>query len=820
MKGFVLKSIFFIAVFILSTMLFSRFLNQSDTDMTGTMTEARLPLVYTSCSGRPVNPLHPITSDMDVSTVRGPLTILEDDRSLSIRVDLYNADVGKLSYEVRSIDGSRLIENTEITDAEKDGNSLKASLHIKDLIQNRVEYMLVIILEIDGKKSRYFTRILKNDDLHTKELLDFVADFSSSTFDKARAEKLTTYLESNAQGDNTTFDTVTIHSSFDQITWGSLSPAPPKETRITILDMDGFTSSFLAEYRLSINEDDYDVREYFRLRFSDERIYLLDYERKMEEIFTLENSRFINNKAILGIRSGEVNMEESPDGTNISFVQNGSLYSFRETDNRLVRVFSFRNEEEDLRCDYSAHDIKILRAGENGSIYFGVYGYMNRGRHEGDTGVSVFYYDSSLNQTEELAYIPYKASYERLLDDAGRLFFYNGGNLVYICLHGSIYRVNLESRKAEKLSEPSEIVASESHSQAACLEGESLTVMDFYSGRSRKISETGARPLGFIGDDFVYGVSSPEDTVHSLFGSSRHPMHSVIIEDETGDMIKTYSQPGVYVTGADMDSGEVILHCVSFAGDRVVELPDEEIMHNVSPAEARNTIFRIAIEEKETITEIDMMLPSRGSIQNVTPREVLYESNRMVSVPSREVKGRFYTYSRGVLTGTWADPTEAIESASAGSGVVVDDAHLYIWRKGRDSASSVEGISFQSSGEGQSALSACLNAVLSNTGVSVDTEPLLAQGMSAKKILDENLQGNVLPLTGSPIQSVLFYISEGNPVLAGKYGSPVLLVGYDSNTITIMDPSGETEKVDLSSAEEIFASGGNDFMSYILQGYD
>ncbi|MCR4907195.1 MAG: hypothetical protein K5985_00055 [Lachnospiraceae bacterium] len=820
MKGFVLKSIFFIAVFILSAIMFSRFLNQSDTDMTGTMTEARLPIVYAFSSGRPVNPMHPITSDMDVSTVRGPLTILEEDRSLGVLVDLYNADVDRLSYEVRSIDGSRLIENTEVSDPVKENGTLSGTLHIKDLIRSRVEYMLVVVLEIDGKKSRYFTRILKDDELHTKELLDFVADFSSTTFDKRAAQKLTQYLESSAQGDNTTFDTVTIHSSFDQITWGSLSPTPPEKTDITILDMDVSTSSFLTEYHLSIGDDSYDVREYYRLRYSEKRIYLLDYERNMEEIFTQENSRFINDKAILGIRSGDVNMEESPDGTIISFVQNGSLYSYRETDKRLVRVFSFRCEEADLRCDYSAHGIKILQTGENGSLYFGVYGYMNRGRHEGDTGVSIFYYDSSLNQTEELVYIPYKASYERLMDDASRLFFYNGGNLVYICLHGSIYRISLESRKADKLSEPSEIVASESHSRAACLEGEALTVIDFYSGRSRQVSETGARPLGFIGDDFVYGVSSPEDTVHSLFGSSRHPMHSVIIEDETGDTIKTYSRPGVYVTGADMKDGEVILHCVSFAGDRIIDLPDEEIMHNVTPEKARNTIFRIAIEDKETITEISMMLPSRGKIQNVTPREVLYDSNRMASVPSREIKGRFYTYSRGTLTGTFSDPVKAIETASDGSGVVVNDAHLYIWRKGKQSKAAIEDISFKESDKERDPLAACLDAVLAYTGVSVDTGPSLSAGISAGEILSENLQGNVLPLAGTPLQNVLYYICEGNPVLAGKYGSPVLLVGYDANTLTVLSPSGESEKINIDAAEEVFSSGGNDFMSYILQGYD
>ena len=42
---------------------------------------------------------------------------------------------------------------------------------------------------------------------------------------------------------------------------------------------------------------------------------------------------------------------------------------------------------------------------EAGNIAFLVYGYMNRGTHEGQVGASAYYYDNTVNTIEELAFI-------------------------------------------------------------------------------------------------------------------------------------------------------------------------------------------------------------------------------------------------------------------------------------------------------------------------------------------------------------------------------------------------------------------------------
>ena len=66
----------------------------------------------------------------------------------------------------------------------------------------------------------------------------------------------------------------------------------------------------------------------------------------------------------------------------------------------------------DIRENYDEHAIRILKADEGGSIDFVVYGYMNRGEHEGQVGVSVCHYDCVTNTVEEMLFIPTTLSYQ------------------------------------------------------------------------------------------------------------------------------------------------------------------------------------------------------------------------------------------------------------------------------------------------------------------------------------------------------------------------------------------------------------------------
>ena len=93
-------------------------------------------------------------------------------------------------------------------------------------------------------------------------------------------------------------------------------------------------------------------------------------------------------------------------------------------------IFSFYDKDNaDCRTLYDHHGIKILDVDEGGNVKFAVYGYMNRGRHEGETGIQILSYDNSLNTIEEEVYIPYSKSYAVLKDEMGQLCTGTGSSI-------------------------------------------------------------------------------------------------------------------------------------------------------------------------------------------------------------------------------------------------------------------------------------------------------------------------------------------------------------------------------------------------------
>ena len=140
-------------------------------------------------------------------------------------------------------------------------------------------------------------------------------------------------------------------------------------------------------------------------------------------------------------------MQESDGGNVFAFVSSGKLYSYNVADQKLARLFSFYSDDmADLRSNYPRHQIQIMGVDEAGNVAFIVYGYMNMGRHEGEVGISAYFYNSMTNTVEEQVYIPYNRSYELLKSDVEKLAYINKSGIFYLMLGGNIYAVNLQRK--------------------------------------------------------------------------------------------------------------------------------------------------------------------------------------------------------------------------------------------------------------------------------------------------------------------------------------------------------------------------------------
>ena len=112
MRKQIIKAAGFIGMLLIALMAVSRIVNKGNTDLTVEMEPASLPLVSMKLDGERVNCLRGYSEDMQANYLRDTLTPLPENRCLSVEIDTFGTEITGISYEVRSLDMTRLVENT------------------------------------------------------------------------------------------------------------------------------------------------------------------------------------------------------------------------------------------------------------------------------------------------------------------------------------------------------------------------------------------------------------------------------------------------------------------------------------------------------------------------------------------------------------------------------------------------------------------------------------------------------------------------------------------------------------------------------------
>lgn len=839
MKKSVIKFSVFFLFFLIALVVVSKIMNRGHDNLTMDMAPATLPLVTMAMDGTEYNQLHGYTGAMDIAFQRDFVTVLGESRDTDFVVDTYGENVTGISFEVRSIDGSRLIENTEVRDFQITGNQIRGRLTLKDLIERDVEYSLTILLELEeSRQVFYYTRVIWSSGNHAMEKLNFVIDFHEKLYDKEAARDLTKYLETNARlEDNSSFHKVNIYSSFRQITWGSLDVTEVMGPAVRLKEITEETASLLVDYVVAVAEGKdatyYTVEEYFRLRYTTDRMYLLSYERTMTQIPNAEEM-YANDKILLGITGTDIAMTESEDGNIVVFEVANQLFSYDVTNNRLTEIFSFYDEDNaDARTMYGQHAIRILDVLEGGNVQFAVYGYMNRGRHEGEVGIQVYTYNSAQNTIEELLYISYDKSYAALAAEMNQLLYLNREQKLYLLLDNAVYGIDLVGRTYSPLLAPAQdetLLVSNSHKIAVWSEGEdiyhstALNIRNFSMDTQKTLTvEAGEaiRPLGFMEEDIIYGVARIADIVELNTGQVFYPMYKICICNSSGELLKEYEQRDIYVTGCAIVDNQITLDRVErLESGEYRETEQEHITNNMEVETGRNVIVTADIDTYERYVQIQVRkeIDSR-TIKLLNPREVVFEGGRSLELPERENSSSYYVYGPYGIDGIFLSPANAVDFAYSIPGVITDEKGEYVWLKeNRAARNQIMAIKEAAATEDKSALAVCLDTILAYEGISRNSQYLLNQGKSAVQILEENMESaSVLDLTGCSLDAVLYYVNRDIPVLTRmKDGSAVLLVGFNETSVGIMDPvSGTIYTIRNNSAAEWFEENGNQFITYM-----
>lgn len=615
-----IKAIVLPVVFVLAVMIFSFMTNQTNEDLTTEMSEATLPVLTLYDGKTAINELYGYTEKMDAAYMRDTITPIGEDRLLPVTVKTYQTEVDKISYEIRSLDAKRLIANADVTSYTENKGMISMELPIQNLLEENEEYLLVIQLESGDRMIYYYTRIIESQNSYVSECIDFVRQFNDTTFDSEKAASLSTYMEKTT-GDNTTLQYVTLNNSLNQVSWAEFHGTRLTTPVPSVKEITPTYNVIVLDYvvtRVGQNgqSEYYNVEEYYRVRYTNTRMYLLNFERTMEEIFRGENDSISGNSILLGIRSKDVEYQTNESGKVVTFVQEGELWSYNQEANTLAKVFSFRGYEGvDDRENYGEHDIKIVNIDEAGSIDYIVYGYMNRGIHEGTVGIAVYHYDSLANTNEEQVFIPSSQSYEVMKSELGQLMYVTESGAFYIMVDGNVYGIDLNSLDTKVLVEglSDEAVAiSESNRFLAWVDpsavrgSDTIHMIDFVTEKVTDVTGSASdyvKPLGFMQEDFVYGVAKSADVVVDAAGNTLFPMYQVKIMDtssEEHEILKTYEKPGYYVQNITISGYTIYLNRIQNNGTAYVDADQDMIMNREGDSLKVVDIATKNTDEKET----------------------------------------------------------------------------------------------------------------------------------------------------------------------------------------------------------------------------
>lgn len=833
-----------LAVFIVSLVISNFIFNQGTTDMTVEMQEATFPVISVLYEDNVVNTMRGFAKRIDNGTIRESLSPIGDDRSLTYAVSTYGEPVTRVRYEVRSVDGSRLIENTEIENFEIKRDEIRGTINIRDLIKDNEEYNLCFILTLeDGREAFYYTRIIRKEiDIVSK--LEFVKDFNYKTFEPDMIKDITHYMETNSDGDNSTFAKVNIHSNRNQLGWGKMVPRKFGNTITTIHEIDGSTAGIRLDYMVNVRSGNdngiYRVEEYYRIKQGKDRFYLISFDRNMTQIFDVSKSSFVNNKIMLGIQDKDsLMLMESTDGNIIAFENDGRLFSYDISANKFATLSSFYSAgESDLRNIYRKSKIKILSVEENGNVTYMRYGYMNRGIHEGIVGVEVEYYNSLLNTIEEIAFIEYDKAPEVLINDVDKLAYLNTFGSLYLYMDGVISEYDINDMKATVVSDKireNTLFVSESNKTAVWQEGSYkdsgadivvLDVKDGIIGNIEKKNTDCLKSIGFMNEDLIYGVGRRDDVIVNPIGDITVPMARIVIRSEFGETIKEYDFADVYVVNGSIEDNQITLNRVKKDEyGEFIDIHDDQITNNETEEIGRNKIVFAVTELYENIAQIELKKAvDAKSMKFLTPKEVLFEGGKGIDRPKYDTKEeRYYLYHNGHIIDIKDEPGINIGLANELRGTIVDSMGHEIFKKGETLVrNQIMAIKEENMDDSISNMADCLNTILKTRGISRNTDYMLSRGDTPLDILQTNLSGvHIVNLTGSKASAATYYLDKDIPVLAIAEGRAILLIGYNEQNFVWYDPwSQSIYKKGMNDSQEIFEASGSALMTYSLINED
>lgn len=811
-KNILLHVVVLMIIFVIAVAGFARWINQTTPTLAREMASSTFPLVYMQNNGVSYNCLHGYSYEMDVNYIRDTVTVLADDHLLDIQIQPFDTQIESVSYEVLTLDGRESLENTNVIKLTEENGYLHATLEIQNYMLLEQEYILKLKVKAGGRDIYFYTRLLLEDGLHLEAYLDFVTGFYEKCINKTEQDLGTVVEPDESTGVSQTLAQMNIHDTVNQLMWGELNPKIYYKPTPSLVDINGTTASFVLDYRISaVNSDGvneiFNVKEFYRLRYTDTRIFLLDFTRTTEETFNSDKDVLENDGVNLGIVADDVEYAFDEEKTTAAFVLENELWTYKVNGGRLTRVYGFPQQENmDYRDFYDKNNIKILRVDNNSDVWFAVSGYMNRGQHEGENGIGFYHYEEASATVEELLFVQTMESYDTLkLDIDSLAYITDDQSECYLLLEGIVYRINLLTGEYAKVIEGicnDCYASSKTNRYFSWLEegrrydSQVLCTMDFETGTTSKVTcsdQERIRPVGYMGEDLVYGTALTADIDSSSEGNELFPMYRLTILNEAGEEIKKYEQGGIYVMDTQLADNMLRLTRAVREDSGYTEATEDYIVSTDTEEDVAYgvTTQDSGVKQTEKVLRVGRTVKDKN-IQVVRSKILMKEDSRTIRIPVNEEKENlYYVYAGGSMESCWTTAGEAIRRADEMVGVVINDAKEFVWERGNKKTSS--------------------SIKLENIPDAIKT------GSMDVSALEAAMGKDVIDLSNCTLDQVLYFVSQGHAVIGAAETGTVIITGYDDyGNLILLDPgASETYYYGPNDSLAMFEGAGNRFVSYL-----
>lgn len=810
------------------------------------MRQATLPIVYVRYSDKFINTLHGYTGKVDTTYFRDTITPMDYGQTIELWADQGSDDYGSYEYELRSLYQGDLIENGSVMELNHADGYDKIKITFRTKLEELQEYVLVVkAMAGEEVAARYYTRVVVENDFHADELVKFVEKFNDAIFNKEEAENIIAKsIEPNEDGNNEYLSQVNIHSSFETITFADLSPTRLTKPIASIKEIDDSYAIIQLKYMISAVEnkvlENYYVTEDYRVRNAEGgNIYLLDYNRTQEALFTTDNVDTTSNTFKIGVTDEETFQYVTSDKEKkLAFVQARQLWYYDYNGGTITNVYGFCKDDNytDSRVTYDANNIKILDMNNDGDITFAVYGYMNRGEHEGKVGISVYQFTAERDKMQEILFIENDKPYDILKEDMETLLFLNEDGEFYYFDNDCIVKVNTKTMTSEIFIEDvlnEHLAVSEDNhligypNQMLPENTDKVTVLNLDTKSSREIAANSGEKLeaiGFVETDLILGRIREGDIETNLDKTVICPISTIDIIDENSDVVKTYGSTGVYIIEAAAKDGVVYLERVRKINGEFeattqdfITYKDEEnkdaIITNYKYTDNAYNQLYILFPNYMYVTEKPKMMITRESVN---------EEDTTIKITFEHTNRKFYAYGQGKYMTDYLSLNAAVRVAFENAGVVLDEHGVIVWRKiaVKDYHTVADKIKIYTVPDIEDTLAACIYMM----GIYEEKNPefsAMQEDIASETAIEDVIlkytgrQGT--DITGCDFENGLYYLCKDAPVITRfADGTYVLVTSYNGERIRYINPLKDEDVVESRAEfEKKVKDSGNVFISYV-----